>query len=130
MFCTNCGSQIAAGGFCANCGQQASPAQATQAAPPTNQVPPTGPYAAPYGSPYGAPPKTNGMAIAALVVGLAGCGFNFLGIIFGIIANNQIKASNGTQTGQGMATAGIVLGALSILGVIIYFGSLSSIGYY
>ncbi len=75
-------------------------------------------------------PKTNGMAIAALIVGIAGCGLNFLGIVFGIIATNQIKASNGTQTGQGMATAGIVLGALSILGGIIYFASLSTFGMY
>jgi hypothetical protein len=107
MFCTNCGSQIAAGGFCANCGTQAGPA-------PTNQTPPP---AAPYGSPYGAPmgmvPKTNGLAIASLVTSLV-C-FGFVGLILGIVASNQIKNSNGTQTGQGMATAGIIIGAISTL---------------
>ena len=107
MFCTNCGSQIAAGGFCANCGAQSAPA-------PTIQTPPP---AAPYGSPYGAPmgmvPKTNGLAIASLVTSLV-C-FGFVGLILGIVASNQIKNSNGTQTGQGMATAGIIIGAISTL---------------
>ena len=129
MFCTNCGSQIAAGGFCANCGTQAGPASTNQAQAPINQTPPP---AAPYGSPYGAPmgmvPKTNGLAIASLIVSLV-C-FGPVGLILGIVASNQIKNSNGTQTGQGMATAGIIIGALSTLGVFIYFASLSSMGMY
>ena len=113
MFCTNCGSQIAAGGFCANCGTQAAPAAANQAQSPLNQTPPQAPYAAPYMAPYGAAPKTNGLAIASLVTSLV-C-FGFVGLILGIVASNQIKNSNGTQTGQGMATAGIIIGGLTTL---------------
>ncbi len=109
MFCTNCGSQIAAGGFCANCGTQAAPAPAA-----ANQTtPPVTPYTAPYGAPYGVVPKTNGLAIASLVTSLV-C-FGFIGLILGIVAKNQIKNSNGTQTGDGMATAGIIIGAISTL---------------
>ena len=53
------------------------------------------------------------MAIAALVCGIAGflCLIpGILGIIFGFVAKGQIRQSNGTQRGDGMATAGIVLG--------------------
>ncbi|MEY4398376.1 MAG: hypothetical protein RLZ53_952 [Actinomycetota bacterium] len=109
MFCTNCGSQIVAGGFCANCGTQAAPAPA-----PANQSsPPAAPYTAPSGAPYGVVPKTNGLAIASLVTSLV-C-FGFIGLILGIVAKNQIKNSKGTQTGDGLATAGIIIGAISTL---------------
>lgn len=111
MFCTNCGSQIVSGGFCASCGTQATPVAPSQQA--VNQVPPTQPYGAPYVAPYGMAPKTNGLAIASLVTSLV-C-FGFVGLILGIIATNQIKNSNGTQTGQGLATAGIIIGAISTL---------------
>ena len=110
MFCTNCGSQIAAGGFCANCGAQAGSAPTSPAQPTVYQTPP---QAAPYGAPYGMVPKTNGLAIASLVTSLV-C-FGFIGLILGIVASNQIKNSNGTQTGQGMATAGIIIGAITTL---------------
>ena len=69
----------------------------------------------------GAVPKTNGMAIASLVTSLV-C-FGFLGVIFGIIATNQIKASNGQQTGQGMATAGIIIGAVTTLIGVVYYAT-------
>ena len=55
------------------------------------------------------------MAIAALVCGIAGflCLIpGILGIIFGFVAKGQIRQSNGTQRGDGMATAGIVLGCI------------------
>jgi len=59
------------------------------------------------------PSKTNGLAIAALVCGIAGFIFfipGALGVIFGFIARAQIKKSNGTQKGGGMALAGIIVG--------------------
>lgn len=83
---------------------------------------------------YPAAPKTNGMAIASLVTSIVCCGP--IGLILGIVAKNQIKASRGTQGGDGMATAGIIIGALSIVGGIIYgiilavAASSSSYGYY
>lgn len=65
--------------------------------------------------PPGGPARNNGMAIAALVCGIAGflCLIpGILGIILGLVAKNQIRQSNGTQRGDGMATAGIVLGCI------------------
>ena len=86
-----------------------------------------GPYGAPgYGpSPYayGAQPTNNGKAIGSLVcgivavVGLTFCLGALVGIpevILGPQAKREIAASGGTQTGDGMATAGIVLGWISI----------------
>lgn len=87
-------------------------------------VPPPPPPPPPGGG-YGyqpAPPGNNGMAIAALCCGIGGflCIIPaILGIVFGVIAKNQIRDSGGMQRGDGMATAGIVLGivwvALTVL---------------
>ena len=63
------------------------------------------------------PGANNGMAIAALCCGIGGflCIIPaILGIVFGVIAKNQIRDSNGMQRGDGMATAGIVLGIVWI----------------
>jgi predicted acyltransferase len=58
--------------------------------------------------------KTNGLAIASLVLGCVGFVFCFipsiLAIVFGYIAKSQIDQSGGTQQGRGLAIAGIVLG--------------------
>lgn len=75
--------------------------------PPPPPPPPPGPGFAATGP---QPPKNNGFAVAALVLGIIPCFCGILGIIFGFIAKNQIKNSDGTQTGDGMATAGIILG--------------------
>ena len=68
--------------------------------------------------PYrGMPGANNGMAIAALCCGIGGflCIIPaVLGIVFGVIAKNQIRESGGLQRGDGMATAGIVLGIVWI----------------
>ena len=90
--------------------------------------PPPGYGAGPPGwSGYGPPPvHSNGFAIASLVLGIVGwpfCGIgSVLAIIFGFLARDQIRRSNGTQTGGGMALAGIILGFLGagfwILGLI------------
>jgi peptidyl-prolyl cis-trans isomerase B (cyclophilin B) len=79
-----------------------------QPQPPPYQ--PQGPYGqAPYGNPVYAQPKTNGLAVAAIV-----CGFLFpiLGVIFGLISLSQIRRSNGMQTGRGLALAGLIIGAI------------------
>ncbi|MEV0298857.1 DUF4190 domain-containing protein [Nocardia sp. NPDC050710] len=73
--------------------------------------------------PYGVPPAqgTNGMAIGALVASLLGfctCLGSIVGIILGVIALNQLKQR--PQDGRGMALAGIWVGALGIVGWILY----------
>jgi hypothetical protein len=80
------------------------------------------PYGAPYGG-WGPPTRTNGLAIASLVCGILPIYWitSILALVFGYIAKSQIDRSQGTQTGRGMAVAGIVLGWvwMAVLGVII-----------
>jgi hypothetical protein len=58
--------------------------------------------------------RTNGFAIASLVVGLLWMGWlgSALALVFGHVALTQIHASGGTQAGRGIAIAGLVLGYL------------------
>jgi len=56
------------------------------------------------------------MAIGSLVASLVGlvCGIgSIIGIVLGIIALNQIKQSG--EGGKGMAQAGIIVGAISLV---------------
>lgn len=71
----------------------------------------------------GAPTTTNGMAVASLVLGIVGVvGFlgvlfiigSILALVFGYVARGQIDQARGTQTGRGMATAGVVLGWVGV----------------
>jgi hypothetical protein len=107
--------------------------------PPVHGAPP--PYGWPeqqYGHPYGQPygqqyggygpggfppgPVTNQKAQWSLAVGLlsvpAACCSAFLGlvgilaIVLGVQARREITASGGQQTGDGLATTGIVTGAI------------------
>jgi hypothetical protein len=61
--------------------------------------------------------RTNGYAIASLVLGIAGfCFFplvpSILAVVFGKKAREEIRS--GTSTGDGLATAGVVLGWVGI----------------
>jgi hypothetical protein len=81
---------------------------------------PGGPAYAPYGGGWSGPTtKTSGLAIASLVVSLAGLltiGFaGIIGFILGLVARSQIKKSGGQLGGSGMALAGIIIGAVMIL---------------
>jgi Domain of unknown function (DUF4190) len=86
---------------------------------PYGQMPPP-PYGQqPYGQqPYGQPPYgypqpsagTNGMAIASFITAFL-C--SILGLIFGIVALNQI--SRRPQGGRGLAIAGIVISCASFV---------------
>lgn len=103
-------------------GQYPQPGQYAGSYPPGTWQQQPGQYG--YGSTsgsYGSPPAspTNGLAIAALVLGIMGVfpipGVEaILGIILGAISLNQIKATGGVQKGRGFAIAGIVLGSLWI----------------
>lgn len=62
-------------------------------------------------------PRTSGMAIASLVLGVMGmCGITALiGLILGIVSLRKINRSKGALTGQGLAIAGIALSAFMLL---------------
>src|SRR6476660_8036197 len=64
---------------------------------------------------------TNGFAIASMVLGIVWIYWigSILALVFGYIAKRQIAASNGTEGGDGMATAGIVLGWVGIAAAIL-----------
>jgi hypothetical protein len=65
--------------------------------------------------------KTNGFAIASLVLGIVwvyGIG-SILALIFGFMGKNQIDRSGGREGGRGLAIAGIVLGFVGIAGAIL-----------
>ncbi|GED96980.1 DUF4190 domain-containing protein [Gordonia crocea] len=119
--------------------------QPAQYGAPASYAPAPDQYAAAYGSAYGTPAysgygaayptrsSTNGMAIAALIVGLVGfvltiC-FVFSGVItgtialiLGAVALKQINNSPGGTSDGGskvMAIVGLVLGSLQLLGSIV-----------
>jgi hypothetical protein len=75
--------------------------------------------------PFAHPPRTCEDANSALWLGLVGlfcC--QLLGpiaLIYGIKALNQINKSDGALTGTGRAVAGIVLGSLGLLALVIRF---------
>jgi hypothetical protein len=127
MICGRCAATNTAGAkFCAACG---------------NSLPPESAAVLPVGPPAGAaagipgynvvsdhlsgspapvaattPRTTNGLAIAAMVLGIVWIYWlgSILALIFGYIAKGQINASAGRQGGKGMAIAGIVLGWVGI----------------
>ncbi|MGW1065822.1 DUF4190 domain-containing protein [Streptomyces aureus] len=77
-----------------------------------------GPYAGPYGpwgqpwSPYGQQAPVNGLAIAALVLGIL-CFLPAVGLVLGIVALVQIRKRG--QRGKGMAVAGMVMSSVGVV---------------
>jgi hypothetical protein len=63
--------------------------------------------------------------VASLVIAIPGwmlCGIgSVLAIIFGFIARDQIRRSQGREHGTGMATAGIVIGFIGLALVLTFF---------
>jgi hypothetical protein len=73
--------------------------------------------------------STNGLAIASFVLSLvwvAGLG-SLLAVILGIAAHSSIKRSQGSQSGSGFATAGIVIGIIGLLGAALLFASVAAV---
>ena len=118
-FCPFCAAANAENAVvCASCNAALNPS-VTPGMPPPPSAP--NPYAPPsqqgYQPTYDVQPSFNGMAIAGFV-----CSFlcSILGIIFSAIALSQIKNSNGTQRGGGLATAGLIISIVSIfLGIML-----------
>lgn len=103
-FCTVCGSKLTA-----QSAQYSGQAEKEQSQP---EQPPAQNQQQSQNQRYYQPqPKTNGMAIAGFV-----CSFfiPILGLIFSIVGKNQIKQSNENQSGDGLATAGIVISIVSM----------------
>ena len=69
--------------------------------------------------------RTNGFAVASLVLSLVGwlpCGIgSVLAIIFGFVAKEQIKRSQGREHGSGLANAGIIIGFVAIALWLVFF---------
>jgi Domain of unknown function (DUF4190) len=82
--------------------------------------PPPPQYGAPV-PPYGAPTGTNQKAIWSLVCGIVGiicCGLiSIVALFLGLSARKEIESSG--QGGGGLATAGIVLGGLGIVWLVV-----------
>ena len=83
------------------------------------------PYAPPpYGYGYPPPQRTNGMAIASMVLGILWLYWigSILALVFGYVAKKQIRERG--ESGGGMATAGIVLGwvGIGVLTLVVVFG--------
>ena len=63
---------------------------------------------------------TNKFAVWSLGLGITSIFFNFIGvlsllaIVLGVVGLKQVKESGGKETGQKAATAGIVLGLISL----------------
>jgi hypothetical protein len=100
----------------------------TYSAPPPPPDPSSG-----YGYGYGVP-RTSQKAIWALVTGLIGlicCSpAGIVALILGNSAKKEIATSGGAQTGAGMAQAGVILGIIAIVlmiltGILFATGSLS-----
>lgn len=108
------------------------PAIGAPTPPPLNeQAPVIGTY---YGNSQGysvSGPRNDGLGIASMIVGIVGltvtcCWFvaiagDIVAIVLGIVSLNKISNSNGERSGKGFAIAGIVLGGLGIVGVIVFF---------
>lgn len=74
--------------------------------------------------------RTNGLAIASLVLGIVwlwGIG-SIMALVFGYISKDQIDRSQGRQEGRGMAVAGIVLGWIGVAILIIVIVEAASRG--
>src|ERR1700679_674643 len=64
----------------------------------------------------GITPRTNGLAIASLVLSLTVFLIGpILAIIFGAIARRQIREAKGGQSGDGLALAGLVIGIVELV---------------
>lgn len=79
--------------------------------------------------------QTSVLAIVSLVLGILGIFFigSIAAIICGHIARSQIRKSNGEQTGDGLALAGLILGYLSIafwMLWLVFVGGLAMLGSY
>jgi hypothetical protein len=123
MFCFKCGGSMPdSSAVCPQCG--AAVADAPQPAPPSMPPPGTA-YGVPPTQPHGYRPPTDAQATASMIFGILGltCFWGVAGlpaVILGHISKSNIRKSMGQLGGEGMATAGMIMGYISIaMGVLI-----------
>ena len=124
-YCGACGSAVGSdSNFCGSCGKQRVSQQG--GTPPPPGVPPfPNPVVPPTGQQIQyvqvAAAKTNGYAIASLVLSLLGlCGIgSILAIVFGNMAKKEIAISG--EGGAGLAKAGMIIGWIGLGIVVAYF---------
>jgi hypothetical protein len=95
--------------------KEASPADEASVMPPPPPIPPSPPPVVARSTAM----QTSGMAIASLVMGIAGWTLlpllgSILAIVFGYAARREIRQRPNQLTGDGMAVAGLVLGWLMV----------------
>jgi len=135
MFCPQCGAPNEDDAiFCGNCGAVLNadeiaeapddltlltdePEPTEEAAMPPQPPPPLPPPPRPAAPP--ASPPTSGMAIASLVLGVSGLTVvpligSILALILGYMARNDIRQRPGEVSGEGLATAGIIMGWIAV----------------
>ena len=114
MFCPQCGKTIAEGAyFCQNCGADTS--KVRPGTPAEAVVSPVA-SSAPFPS-----QQTSGLAIASLICSLIPFFLitPIVAVILGHVALSQIKRSAGHLKGSGLAIAGLILGYLSFVPIIL-----------
>ena len=77
---------------------------------------------------YVTQPRTNGLAVASLVLGIVWLWWigSILALVFGYPARAQIRRSHGQQSGEGLAIAGIVLGWVGVASLVVLAVTLTS----
>jgi type IV pilus assembly protein PilA len=129
MFCFKCGTAMGDdAAVCPQCG--AAVADAPQVAP-SPPAPPSQPWP---GSPapqqqYWQPPRTDGKATASMILGILGllCFWGIAGIpavILGHLSKADIRKNAGRLQGDGMATAGLIMGYISIVFGLLIFSAI------
>ena len=107
MYCAHCGkSNDNASKFCFSCGKE-------MGAPAAQTAPAPGAYAPQQTYPYYSPPmpkKTNNTATIGLILAFLA---PMVGLILSIMARKQCIENN--EEGQGLATAGIIVSAISMV---------------
>ncbi len=76
-------------------------------------------------TPPPATPPTSGMAIGSLIASIAGFIIvpilgGIVGLILGYVAKKQIRESEGTLAGEGLATAGIIMGWIQVALLVVF----------
>ena len=150
MFCPQCGAPNEDDAiFCGNCGavlnvdESAAPpaelpplpegAQPVEVVGPDQPPPPPQPPSPPPPRPAApAAPPTSGMAIASLLLGIGGLTVvpvigSVLALILGYMARKDIRERPAEVSGEGLATAGIVMGWIAI-GLMV-LGLLAGVGF-